>query len=234
MTKKVTFGRPRGVTSVRDVDEAVVPTAKTDNTTGAEKTPSFTPPLRGGVKKEGSSAKTGNEEKKNVVDTLLADAERLSKAERKELLARLSLAVASDSARRTDDRDLTMWAEAVYRAMDDAQAGSDGAGQGPLVLKRLLAAVQNWEPLAELLERSKLSSATVTQRQALYHMLAQTLVEHAKRVCSRMGIPLSAKVVANNAANITAIFESAFPGYLSSGLALVVAQRMQREHTDGN
>lgn len=70
-----------------------------------------------------------------------------------------------------------------------------------------------------------LSELPVVDRQAVYNMLADLLVQHAKELARYTGAPFSVKFIANLAQNISGVFDAAFPGYLEAGLAHVVARR---------
>lgn len=163
-------------------------------------------------------------EKQNKVDTLLDLTKDLSPAERKELLARLSLE--GQTLKTGETRDIDMWVGAVYDGLVEA-TGHQGEGvPGPAAIKRVLAIPTAWAPVSSFMRASKMDKVTVTQRQSAYHMLANLVIENARYVSRTSRIPLSPKLVGNCASNITGIFDQAFPGYLQSGLAHIVVRRL--------
>jgi hypothetical protein len=165
------------------------------------------------------------EEKKSTkLSELLAGAESLSPSERKELLARLSLFSLKPTPRQ-DDRELEMWTQAVYSALERAVGAGSGGGGGPMVLRRLLSASKNWGATQDFMATPGLRELDVGARQSVYMLLAEILVGHAKQLAQHIGAPLGPKFVANCSADVGALFESAFPGYLSSGLVGLVARR---------
>lgn len=168
-------------------------------------------------------------EKKESVEDLLSKANLLSPTERKELLAKLSLA--SQTKLGEETRDIDMWAQAVYDGLVSV-IGADGEGvPGPTVVKRLLAVPTAWAPVSSFMRASKMDQVTVSQRQSAYHMLANLVIENARYVARTSRIPLSPKLVGNCASNITGIFDQAFPGYLQSGLAHIVVRRLTDSKT---
>jgi len=185
----------------------------------------FIPPLKGGINKPpvlpGRSA-----ERKMGVDDLLAAADLLEPAERKQLLDRLSLArsAAPDAAL----RDVEMWSVAVYEALGAANGSGSGAAQGPMIIKRSVAAPGAWAPVAEFMDTSGFKDLKVAERQAAYRFLAQLLVDHVVSIARAKGLPVGAKLVSSCAGQISEVFERAFPGYIASGLAKVVVRQMMR------
>lgn len=119
-----------------------------------------------------------------------------------------------------------MWAAAAYTAMVEAIGAGVGAAHGPLVLKRHLAAASNWAKVCDFMRASGLDKLEVTQRQSVYSMLAELVVARAVSVARAVRAPLTPKFVADRAADIAAIFDLAYPGYLASGLAPMVAARL--------
>ena len=158
-----------------------------------------------------------------TVEDVLALASKLTEAENKTLLAKLSLAQQTQS---TQTRDLDMWSVAVYEAILAAQRGSDGAVQGPMLVKRAVSSHSNWSAVRDFMVASKLLSLSVTERQSIYQLLAKLVVQSARFIARRSGAPLSAKLVASCSVNVASLFDNAFPGYVASGLALMVAQQL--------
>lgn len=161
----------------------------------------------------------------NEVETILEQAKTLTAKQRQELLDQLSLA--NQMTRSAgDDRDLDMWATAIYGALTNTAASSGSSGFGQLLVKRALAPTQNWRPVQSFMEESRLCELKVVERASVYHMLAELLIDHAQIVADRSGAPLGPKLVGSCAAGIAGIFDKAFPGYLRAGLAKVAARQL--------
>lgn len=160
----------------------------------------------------------------------LEDLERLAlnlgAADRRLLLAKLSLANTDADAGET--RDLDMWTAAVYDALLATNGGTGGGLPGPAAVKRALAASGAWSIVRGFMADAKLDVLTVTERQGVYNMLAELTVKHAHHVSMRSQAPLGPKLVANCSTNISSIFDKAFPGYVKAGLAPVIARQMAR------
>lgn len=73
---------------------------------------------------------------------------------------------------------------------------------------------------------SKLSELRVVERQAVYNLLAELLVEHAGYVARKSGAPLGPKLIGQCTGSLPGVFEASFPGYLAAGLAPILARQM--------
>jgi hypothetical protein len=168
-----------------------------------------------------------NEKKENLASSVDLDGlvESLTPTLRKELLAKLALATQIATVDGSP-RDQDMWAQAVYEALAQAQGAGGGGMPGPMVVKRSLASTGAWGSVSRFMASSKMDSLKVTERQSVYMMLAKLVVDQARYVSRESGIPMSPKLVGNCATNVAGIFEQSFPGYLGSGLALMVARRL--------
>jgi hypothetical protein len=173
----------------------------------------------GGITRAASHVDTENQS----VDDLLASIQHLPANQRKELLAKLSLN--AQTLPSGEARDVDMWAGALYEAIVAANGGDGGGLGGPAQIKRLVAVPSAWANVANFMESSHLDQLTVTERQSVYGMLASLVVTNARYVARKSRIPLTGKLVANCATNVAGIFAQSFPGYLESGLALLVAKR---------
>jgi len=159
-------------------------------------------------------------------DEITTAALALSKKNKKELLDRLLLDLQNaPSQRGAADRDKDMWASAVHRALLKVTGSMDGGLVGPAVVRRLVAVGTSWGHVEAFMVSSKLNEITVTDRQAVYNMLAELLVQHARYVARRSGAPLSVKLVTQCTTNLAGVFENSFPGYLEAGLAKAVARQ---------
>lgn len=190
-----------------------------------EKNPGELNPLPPSFGGEGGFIRhAGKSEEKSVAE-LLVKAQTLTARQRQELLDQLSLA--NKMTRSADqDRDLDMWATAVYEALTDRVASSEPSGYGRLLVKQLLAPSQNWRPVQNFMEESRLCELKVVERASVYFMLAELLVKHAERIASRNGAPLGPKLVGSCAHGIAGVFDQAFPGYLRAGLAKIAARQL--------
>lgn len=160
----------------------------------------------------------------NPVGDLLAQASTLTTAERKELLARLSLG----DQEAGDSREVDMWSAAVYEALVKAAGQGAGAVPGPAIIKRLVSPPSAWKPVADFMETSKLSRLSVSERRSVYGLLARLVVEEAEDFCHWSHAPLGPKVVVQRSRHIAGTVDHAFPGYLRSGLMPVVARSLCR------
>lgn len=183
-------------------------------------------PPKGGSTTPQPHASTGGQEKKEkaTVDDLLTQADALSAADRKTLLARLALKASVGNDGQT--RDVDMWSQSVYEGLTDALGYGDGAALGPMVVKRTVGSPSAWAPVAQFMADSKLGQLKVVERQSVYMMLARLVIERAKYVASRSNATLGPKLVGTCAAGIAGVFDAAFPGYLASGLAPLVAKQL--------
>lgn len=221
-----------------EVQESVGAGRRSTSKIGPDNQPLITPPNRG-VSNKGVSVGSGvlsenKKPEKRSLDEILAGVGELSKSDRKELLARLALA---EQAPAQQSRDLDMWGEAVYSALVAAIGAGDGTGLGPLPLKRLLGASNSWEPVLGLMKSSGMLEFQVVKRQAIYNMLAELLIDDAQKLARAVGAPMSAKFVANRAAQLSAIVDAAYPGYLRAGLMPMVADRLaqrRNQSTEGD
>lgn len=147
---------------------------------------------------------------------------RLSLEQKKQLLAQLSLEVNEAAPARDSD----MWAVALHKALQDALGGSVGAGGSVHTMKRTAASGAVFTPVLDFMKQSKLLEQPVTTRVSVYHLLAELVVAHARRISRRMEVPLGAKLLSTCQANVASLFDTAFPGYLRSGLAVIVARQL--------
>jgi hypothetical protein len=189
-------------------------------------TPPSPLPFRG-EEGEGVPPRRQNEMKKEKTEHISLDdlINSLTASERKEMLAKLALAAQPTSVD-GQIRDTDMWAQAVYEALVASQAVGGGGLPGPMLVKRILSGSGSWTSVAGFMKVSKMDTLKVTERQSVYMMLAKLVVDQATYVSREQHIPMSTKLVANCAVNVGGLFEQSFPGYLGSGLALIVARRL--------
>lgn len=205
-TRKVMLTRPAYKTHV---------VSQAKQQTPGKSTPPTPLPLKGG--RVGGAIPLGNQTE-DKIEALQRQAEGLSAADRRRLLD--ALALAELNAGTEADRDLVMWAQCVAEALE----GVTSMSYGPLVVRKALATRPAWMPVQELIKATK--APDVQARQSVYGLLSRLLVGHADEVSKRSGAPLSAKLVANCAPNIAALFDQAFPGYLRNGLAPLVVRQL--------
>lgn len=161
------------------------------------------------------------------IEGLMEQAEKLSKPQRKEFLARLAL-LAKMTTRAVVSRDLEMWSAEVQRELS-AQLGFDGGETyGLMLVRKAMGEDTSWRPVEEFMEQAQLADRTSAERRAVYRLLAELVVRTAKRQARRNNVDLSLIVVARCAGHIASIFDEQFPGYVAAGLAPVVAIQMQR------
>lgn len=215
MTKRVTLTRPiRSAYSVEKKCGVKGDGPPSPSYGGEEGARSY--PLAPRTKKEGSP-----------LTEALDLADKLTASDLKKLYDHVALKLAS-GATDGDTRTVDMWATAAYEALVDA-IGTGGAGMaGPLAVKRLLSPRSSWAPVEEFLAALGVTGAKPAVRLSVLRLLAKLLVEHCAGVAQHVRAPLSAKLVANNTGNLAAIFDNAFPGYVASGLAPMLIERLAR------
>lgn len=177
------------------------------------------PPLKGG--NNHPRAPDENGEKKPVAD-LLAAASSLSAADRRELLARLSLA--EQQGRPGSSREQEQWAQAVHEALLAAAGAGAGAVPAPGVVRGLVTAPKAWAPVRDFMHAAGLADRLKSgESLKFFRLLARLLVEDTEDFCHAARVPFGPKLVAQRAERIGGVFDQAFPGYVRSGLAHVVA-----------
>lgn len=175
----------------------------------------------GGWTTGGKDSVKANEASK--YEDVLAQALQLNAVERRSLMAELSLA---DQRGGSDEwaRDKEMWAIAVHEALQTALGPSDGAVQGPALVRRVMAASAAWAPVLDVIQAMGRDKMEVVERMAVYRFLAVLLVDRSREVARHAKAPLSLKLVSNNAGNLRGIFDRSFPGYLAGGMGRMVAR----------
>lgn len=161
------------------------------------------------------------EEKQTSAEQLLTLARTLPKPEQRKLLA----ALAAEQTETGKDRDQQAWIDALLAALLKANRGQAGGLPTSFHLKRAMAS-GGWSAIAEFMHDSGFMQFTVNERAAAYRLLATLLLEHATEVSRRKNVPKTPQLLASCATNIGALFENAFPGYLSAGIARVVVRTM--------
>lgn len=155
------------------------------------------------------------------IDAFLA---KLTREQKQEMLDRFAL----ENVKGAGGRDLDMWSASVARALEDAIGGSGREAYGQLLCKRQLGSSSTWAPIEAFMRTSGLSDLVVVERQAVYNLLAELIVDAAKYNARRSGAPLSLRLTASHTGQVNGIFERAFPGYVAAGLAYVVAKQSLR------
>lgn len=168
-------------------------------------------------------AQTNNKE--NSYLQILEQVKNLNKANKANMLDWLALD-AMQSKVASKDRDLGMWIVSVYACLQQANAEGCIACPAPLVLKRLISAGKSYAHLEQFMQSTNLAQAKVTQRQAIYHLLAGILLTHAKQLAAGVQIPLTPTLMLNQCANIVAIVNQALPGYAEAGLLPILAHQL--------
>lgn len=169
-----------------------------------------------------------NDYKNLSVEQVLDMAEGLGGKRAKEVLDRLALKLQGKDKKNDfkDDRDIDMWATAITNAIDRIHGGDGASSYGSLLVKRTLGDSRVWKPIDDFMQHSTLNNLKVVERQAVYELLAELLVEHARSLARRSGAPFSLRLVSQHTRSIADVFDNAFPGYLEAGLAPVVARQL--------
>lgn len=206
------------VSLTRPKRSASSPSFSSTNRTPAQDRGGSTPSIEGGTT-PGCPV-----EPKDRKQLLLEQIKQLPAEEREEFLALLSLDVKSTS---TQDRDADLWSSAVHTALQNALGSTlSGSAASPLVVHRTVATREILVGLRGFIKRAGLEREQVTARFAVYRLLADLAVNRASEVAKATGAPMSPKLIANCATNMAGLFDAAFPGYLRSGLASVVVNRL--------
>lgn len=204
-------------------------TDTTPRSSEAGKTGTPTPLYRGGMGgPRNTPADACQEENENSAEKLLEMFRTLPQQQRKLFLDQAAAAQLLDSANTEAARDVQMWSAAVYDALCAAVGGPGAINLGPLSVKKVLGAATAFAPVASFMAVGGMDKLPVVDRQAVYVLLADLLVKHAKGIARHTGTPLALKLVANCTNNIAGVFDNAFPGYLQAGLAPLVARQMHR------
>ncbi len=171
---------------------------------------------------------SGKESEKDAVSELLDLTSSLTSKQRRELLDRLSLAEHQQSG---EGRDLDMWLAAVQTVLVDAERRGMLPCPGLGVLRPMFGSRSSWAKVQEFMAAAKLDELKVIEKKPVYSLLARLAFDHAREVSRRSDAPLSAKLVANCASNVAALFDQEFPDYVASGLAKIVAKRLLAGHS---
>lgn len=158
------------------------------------------------------------------VEELLGLARTLSKQDQKKFLA----ALAAEQTESTKDREFQAWIDALLGALLAANGGHDGGLPTSFHLKRAMTS-GGWSAVSDFMHTGGFMALTVIERVAAYRLLAALLLDHATEISRRRSIPKTPQLLATCAVNIGALFENAFPGYLSAGLAKIVVRTMTRK-----
>lgn len=159
------------------------------------------------------------------VDQVLEEIKTWTPAQQESLLAKLSLEL-STRADSTQQRDQEMWSGALYEALVASNGDHAGGLPAPMLLKRAVASPTNWKVVRDFMDDSKMSRLSVQERQVCYGLLAKLVVDRAEFVVTNWDVPMSAKLIGDQQRHLHSLFDQAFPGYLRSGLALVVARSL--------
>jgi hypothetical protein len=74
---------------------------------------------------------------------------------------------------------------------------------------------------------SDVPTLTIYQRGALYNILAEMLVKHCSALSKKHKFPLSLKYVLQSSSLVAGLFDNAYPGYLRSGMLLLILDKLQ-------
>lgn len=161
------------------------------------------------------------------MDACLKILRSLKRSDQKSVLDQLAYQLGSEASHAAS-RDKEMWAGAVYDAIVQAIGGGAGGLPGPMVFKRVLASPESWQHVDGFMQSSGFSGAPVSERNAVYQLLAKIMTAHAVHLNRTFGYPLTPKMLGNLTQHLPTLFEDAFPGYLSAGLASVLLRSLVR------
>lgn len=160
---------------------------------------------------------------KNTLQEIISLADSLSTQDQQSLLDHLALQRKASRKASTDTTRSDLWFGAVTEALDTVLRSGGLASPGLGILKKnhgdSFVAV-------EAFIKSAAPTLTVTEKTALYRVLAKLLVGHADYVAKKSGAPLSAKLVFNCCQNLPGLVDSAFPGYIECGMLPLIIKKM--------
>lgn len=124
----------------------------------------------------------------------------------------------------SSQRDVEMWISSVLKALKATlkSAPASISQKNPL----WDAFEVSYSELATFLVEAGISGLQSYQRQSLYDLLAKLLVAHSAKLAGFVGTPLSPKFICGQTHMIPGLFDNAWPGYLSAGLAMRVVQSL--------
>lgn len=192
----------------------------------------FSPLYGGGEEKTLSTQMVGpstksEAEKEKPLQRALHLVGELTDSDLKTLYDHIALALNERNTKGgAQDRDLSLWVTAVYDALTHANGGSPAGMPGPLVFKRLLGARSSWPYIADFLAVLGGETMRPAERLSILRLVAKLLVERCHTISVHARIPLTAKLVANNCAEVAAVFENSFPGYVGAGLVPLLLRRL--------
>lgn len=195
-------------------------------------TPTIIPPIPplGGVGDNGifNKEKNGKKEEEKVllkdvcwdVLELVTELNKQSTSTRKRILDELALGLKQESST-SASRDVEMWLKAVTTELTAVLASQFYFGNA------MKQSVVGWSYVEEFMHSSGLSRCSVVQRAGIYRILASLLIKHAQHIAEHVGQPLSLKFVLSCSNAVPGLFDAAYPGYLSSGMASAVVAAMK-------
>lgn len=162
-----------------------------------------------------------NSTHQDIEDVLM----KLTKAERDALI---NSVLAKDLLQVDQSREVDLWSQAVYEALVESLGGVAVVDYGPAIIKRLMASRSTWQPVQRLASAIGLLDMKPGDLLQAFKLLADLLVDYARAAARKSKVPMTPKLVASCAVNIVPVFESNFPGYLQSGLAMIPFRANQR------
>jgi hypothetical protein len=145
----------------------------------------------------------------------------LTEAEASEALSLLALRKKGEAkTKMRETRDLDMWVDALSQAHRSVFRAPGISDVGPGQIKATVASGQ-WEPVEEFMRSSGLNKLDIPGRVKTYRLLAEMLVDEAKRTSHHTGVPCSIKYVLNHSHLVGPLFDAGFPGYIEMGMAAV-------------
>lgn len=123
------------------------------------------------------------------------------------------------------DPDLDYMSIRLRNELNSRVGDSDRGEWGSMVFKPLLARSSSWAPIRRFVADSRLGTLTKNERLAVFGCLAEQIVDEAVRIASITNQPLTPRLVVSQCANVHAIIDAAFPGYLRCRVFMAVARR---------
>lgn len=187
----------------------------------AKRDPPSLPPIGGGGGPLFDHFDGSNE---NHIKELKLFLRKLPKSLKKELSDFLLWETASASSKNVD-RELNLWVDSIlFYLRTILPSTSDKIMPKNPIYKSF---VESHREVSAFCAGSDVPVMTIYQRALLYNILAELLVKYSAALARKHKFPLSLKYVLQSSSRIPGLFDSAYPGYLRSGLLLMVLKSRQ-------
>lgn len=158
----------------------------------------------------------------NPVETLKVWLLKLSETEQQELLDFLLLHRQQRKFTSPQERKLNMFTDSLSTELGKALGQSNRMFPLPM----LSEAKKKFKEVEALMIDLGMQDLKIPDTKAMYGIVARVLVQHALMVSNKIKIPVSMKLVLQTTTPLHALIDTVFPGYIQSGLMLVVLKQV--------